>query len=70
MAVRRVATYAAALLADTSAWVEHDRATGSSVERRRAELIESSVHEQEQHRWGDCARRPRRPAGMEMQLEV
>ena len=30
------------ILADTSAWVEYDRATGSSVDRRLAELIESS----------------------------
>jgi predicted nucleic acid-binding protein len=27
------------ILADTSAWVEYDRATGSSVDRRLAELI-------------------------------
>ena len=27
------------ILADTSAWVEYDRATGSSVDRRVAELI-------------------------------
>jgi predicted nucleic acid-binding protein len=27
------------ILADTSAWVEYDRATGSAVERRLAELI-------------------------------
>lgn len=30
------------ILADTSAWVEYDRATGSPVDRRLAELIESS----------------------------
>lgn len=30
------------ILVDTSAWVEYDRATGSSVDRRLAELIESS----------------------------
>ena len=30
------------ILADTSAWVEYDRATGSAVDRRLAELIESS----------------------------
>jgi predicted nucleic acid-binding protein len=29
------------ILADTSAWVEYDRATGSPVERRVAELIET-----------------------------
>lgn len=28
------------ILADTSAWVEYDRATGSSVDRRLTELIE------------------------------
>ena len=27
------------ILADTSAWVEFDRATGSAVDRRMAELI-------------------------------
>jgi predicted nucleic acid-binding protein len=27
------------ILADTSAWVEHDRATGSAVDRRLTELI-------------------------------
>jgi predicted nucleic acid-binding protein len=30
------------ILADTSAWVEYDRATGSSVDRRLAALIESA----------------------------
>ncbi|HVB91896.1 MAG TPA: PIN domain nuclease [Acidimicrobiales bacterium] len=30
------------ILADTSAWVEYDRATGSPTERRMTELIESS----------------------------
>ena len=30
------------ILVDTSAWVEYDRATGSSVDRRLAELIEGS----------------------------
>ena len=30
------------ILADTSAWVEYDRATGSAVDRRLAELIEGS----------------------------
>ncbi len=29
------------ILADTSAWVEHDRATGSPVDHRLAELIEA-----------------------------
>jgi predicted nucleic acid-binding protein len=29
------------ILADTSAWVEYDRATGSSVDRRLSELIEA-----------------------------
>jgi len=29
------------ILADTSAWVEFDRATGSAVDRRMAELIAS-----------------------------
>jgi predicted nucleic acid-binding protein len=29
------------ILADTSAWVEYDRATGSSVDQRLAELIET-----------------------------
>jgi predicted nucleic acid-binding protein len=29
------------ILADTSAWVEYDRATGSAVDRRVAELIDS-----------------------------
>jgi predicted nucleic acid-binding protein len=29
------------ILADTSAWVEYDRATGSAVDRRLAELIAS-----------------------------
>ncbi|MGH3483197.1 MAG: type II toxin-antitoxin system VapC family toxin [Nocardioidaceae bacterium] len=29
------------ILADTSAWVEYDRASGSSVDRRMAELISS-----------------------------
>ncbi len=29
------------ILADTSAWVEYDRATGSSVDRRLVELISS-----------------------------
>lgn len=29
-------------LADTSAWVEYDRATGSSVDRRLQELIETA----------------------------
>jgi predicted nucleic acid-binding protein len=29
------------ILADTSAWVEYDRGTGSSVDRRLAELVES-----------------------------
>jgi predicted nucleic acid-binding protein len=29
------------ILADTSAWVEYDRATGSPVDRRLTELIES-----------------------------
>jgi hypothetical protein len=29
------------ILADTSAWVEYDRATGSDVHRRVAELIAS-----------------------------
>ena len=29
------------ILADTSAWVEYDRATGSAVDRRLTELIES-----------------------------
>ena len=28
------------ILADTSAWVEYDRATGSAVDRRVAELID------------------------------
>jgi len=38
---RRVASDAAesAILADTSAWVEYDRATGSSVDQRLRELI-------------------------------
>src|SRR5437870_2154600 len=31
------------ILADTSAWVEYDRATGSAVHRRVAELIGSDV---------------------------
>lgn len=30
------------ILADTSAWVEYDRATGSSVDRRLSELISGS----------------------------
>jgi predicted nucleic acid-binding protein len=30
------------ILVDTSAWVEYDRATGSPVERRLAELIETA----------------------------
>jgi predicted nucleic acid-binding protein len=30
------------ILADTSAWVEYDRGTGSAVDRRLAELIKSS----------------------------
>lgn len=30
------------ILVDTSAWVEYDRATGSSVDRRLGELIEGS----------------------------
>lgn len=30
------------ILVDTSAWIEYDRATGSSVDRRLAELIEGS----------------------------
>src|SRR5439155_11497286 len=30
------------ILADTSAWVEYDRATGSAVDRRLAELIEAA----------------------------
>jgi len=30
------------ILADTSAWVEYDRATDSAVDRRLAELIETS----------------------------
>jgi predicted nucleic acid-binding protein len=30
------------ILADTSAWVEYDRATGSPVDRRVAELIEAA----------------------------
>lgn len=30
------------ILADTSAWVEYDRATGSAVDRRVAELIDSA----------------------------
>ena len=30
------------ILADTSAWVEYDRATGSAVDRRLAELIETA----------------------------
>jgi predicted nucleic acid-binding protein len=30
------------ILVDTSAWVEYDRATGSAVDRRLAELIEAS----------------------------
>ena len=29
------------ILADTSAWVEYDRATGSPVDRRMAELVET-----------------------------
>jgi predicted nucleic acid-binding protein len=29
------------ILADTSAWVEYDRATGSAVDRRIADLVES-----------------------------
>jgi predicted nucleic acid-binding protein len=29
------------ILADTSAWVEYDRATGSTVDRRLAELIDT-----------------------------
>ncbi|HEX3452055.1 MAG TPA: PIN domain nuclease, partial [Solirubrobacteraceae bacterium] len=29
------------ILADTSAWVEYDRATGSAADRRIAELIEA-----------------------------
>jgi predicted nucleic acid-binding protein len=29
------------ILADTSAWVEYDRGTGSEVDRRLAELVES-----------------------------
>jgi predicted nucleic acid-binding protein len=29
------------ILADTSAWVEYDRATGSAVDRRLADLIEA-----------------------------
>jgi predicted nucleic acid-binding protein len=28
------------ILADTSAWIEYDRATGSSVDRRLSELVE------------------------------
>jgi predicted nucleic acid-binding protein len=31
------------ILADTSAWVEYDRATGSSVDRRLTELIDSDA---------------------------
>ncbi len=31
------------ILADTSAWVEYDRATGSSVDRRITELISDDV---------------------------
>lgn len=30
------------ILADTSAWVEYDRATGSAVDRRLTDLIESN----------------------------
>jgi predicted nucleic acid-binding protein len=30
------------ILADTSAWVEYDRATGSAVDRRLTDLIEAS----------------------------
>ncbi|HEY3187548.1 MAG TPA: PIN domain nuclease [Solirubrobacteraceae bacterium] len=30
------------ILADTSAWVEYDRATGSAVDRRLTELIETA----------------------------
>ena len=30
------------ILADTSAWVEYDRATDSPVDRRLSELIETS----------------------------
>lgn len=30
------------ILADTSAWVEYDRATGSAVDRRVAELIDAA----------------------------
>jgi predicted nucleic acid-binding protein len=30
------------ILADTSAWVEYDRATGSSVDRRLSDLIETA----------------------------
>jgi predicted nucleic acid-binding protein len=30
------------ILADTSAWVEYDRATGSAVDRRVAELIDTA----------------------------
>lgn len=32
------------ILVDTSAWVEYDRATGSSVDRRLTELIASDNH--------------------------
>jgi predicted nucleic acid-binding protein len=32
------------ILADTSAWVEYDRATGSAVDRRLTELIEANGH--------------------------
>jgi predicted nucleic acid-binding protein len=31
------------ILADTSAWIEYDRATGSSVDRRLSELIEAAA---------------------------
>ena len=31
------------ILADTSAWVEYDRATGSSVDRRLSELLETDA---------------------------
>src|SRR5437870_9695978 len=34
---------AALILADTSAWVEYDRATGSPVDRRLAELIRADA---------------------------
>lgn len=39
MSARAVTSSRSAILADTSAWVEYDRATGSAVDRRLTELI-------------------------------